>query len=76
MFNLFKRKKAEAEDDMGTYMLAMDIVRMARPLPARVLIYIIAKMVENSDMDEDEVTILCTRVGFIAARKSNKSVHD
>lgn len=75
MLRWFRRKTEKAEN-IGMFMQAAEIVKLCRPLSTSVLIHVICKAVENSDMDEDEVGILQMRLGFVRRRRYNKSVQE
>lgn len=70
MFKLFRRKREEVDSGISMFTQAAEIVKLCRPLSARVLIHVICKAVENSDMDEDEIGILQMRLGFVRSKRS------
>lgn len=76
MFKLFGRKRRQPEENIAMFTQAADVVRMCVPLSGRVLIHVICKIVENSDMDDDEMAILRMRLDFVRSRRYNKSVPD
>jgi hypothetical protein len=76
VFKLFKRKRQEPviESGMAVFQDAVEVVRICRKMEDRLLIHVIMKALDNTQMSREDFLVLRLRIDGLYDRRFNGSM--